>query len=256
MEEVLNDLRRKANENKVTSTNQSSTTSTTASMNSYKCEVCKDKGLVFINNDTAKICSCREQRKIDRLFKTSHITEEFTKLGFKNFSLEGKHSSVVHAQRTSLAYVKRYGELKESRENSIALLGNPGAGKTHLLTAISNNLLQKKVPVLYFPFREGFDAFKDDFDSMEGKIEQMKQVEVLFIDDLFKRSATEFEVKTMYSVINYRYLNHKPLLISSECLIDDLLDIDEALGSRIYQMCKSYLVEIVGSRRELNHRLS
>ncbi len=69
----------------------------------------------------------------------------------------------------------------------------------------------------------------------------MRKVEVLFIDDLFKPiysqpRATDWQVEQIQSVLNYRYLNHKPLLISSELTVDEILDIDEALGSRIHQI--------------------
>lgn len=88
----------------------------------------------------------------------------------------------------------------------------------------------------------------------------MRKVEVLFIDDLFKPingqpRATDWQVEQIQSVLNYRYLNHKPLLISSELTIDEILNIDEALGSRIHQMCRDYIVIIKGDRMQLNHRL-
>uniref|UniRef100_UPI00164B3367 DnaA ATPase domain-containing protein n=1 Tax=Bacillus tropicus TaxID=2026188 RepID=UPI00164B3367 len=73
------------------------------------------------------------------------------------------------------------------RKNSIALLGRPGSGKTHLLTALSNYVMrQKQTPVLYLPFVEGFTDVKNDFDLFDAKLGRMKQADVLFIDDLFK----------------------------------------------------------------------
>ena len=88
----------------------------------------------------------------------------------------------------------------------------------------------------------------------------MKKVDVLFIDDLFKPTAgkpraSEFTIEKMYAVINYRYLNKKPILISSELTVDELVKVDPALGSRIYEMCEDYVVQIVGETMELNHRL-
>jgi len=56
-------------------------------------------------------------------------------------------------------------------------------------------------------------------------------------------------------VINYRYLNHLPVMVSSELTVDELCDIDEALGTRIYQMCQDFTVVIKGDRKQLNHRL-
>lgn len=207
-------------------------------------------------------CSCVEQSKAKRMMKSSEITEEFKKLGFKNFKLEGKAPVVRDAYECALEYFQEFKVIKAERSNSIALLGQPGAGKTHLLTAIANNLITKlHVPVLYFPFVEGFNDLKDDFDLLEQKLEKMKQVDVLFVDDLFKPvrgkpRATEWQVEQMYSVINYRYLNHKPILISSELTVDELVDVDEALGTRIYQMCQDFTVVIKGDRMQLNHRLA
>jgi DNA replication protein DnaC len=116
------------------------------------------------------------------------------------------------------------------------------------------------VPVIYFPFVEGFTDLKNDFALLEAKLNRMKQADVLFIDDLFKPvngkpRATDWQLEQMYSVLNYRYLNHKPILLSSELTIEGLVRVDEALGTRIYEMCSDYLVIIKGAAYELNHRL-
>ncbi|MGG3737220.1 ATP-binding protein [Aeribacillus pallidus] len=249
------DLQKKASQFRITN-QENGTTTTSHSTTSYKCEKCQDLGLIFVDNNTARICECAAQRKIERLFKSSEITEEFKKLNFTNFKREGRPQVVQEAFKCAVAYFKSFPNIRSQRRNSIALLGNPGAGKTHLLTAVANNLIKNQIEVLYFPYREGFDEIKDDLETLEQKCERMKSVEVLFIDDLFKRGATDFEVKTMYSVINYRYLNHKPIMVSSEYLEDDLLDVDEALGSRIIEMCRDFLVEIQGDRKLLNYRLA
>nr|WP_231578678.1 ATP-binding protein [Geobacillus kaustophilus] len=249
------DLQKKMKEFRITN-QENGTTSTSPLKDSYKCEKCKDLGMIFIDNNTARVCDCIAQRRIERLFKSSEISEAFRGLNFSNFSIDGRPQLVQDAFKCAVKYAKSFLGIRDSRRNSIALLGAPGAGKTHLLTAVANNLIRNQVEVLYFPYREGFDEIKDDLESLEQKCERMKAVEVLFIDDLFKRGATEFEIKTMYSVINYRYLNHKPIMVSSECLEDDLLEIDEALGSRIIEMCRDYLVEIVGDRKLLNYRLA
>jgi DNA replication protein DnaC len=215
----------------------------------------------------AKRCSCVKWKNVQRLFKASQITEEFRKLGFKNFITEGKPEVIKVAYDTALEYFQNFDRIRNTRQNSIALLGQPGSGKTHLLTAIANNLMRKKeVPVLYFPYVEGFNDLRDDFDKLEEKLERMKMIDVLFIDDLFKPSGrdengnpkpkvTDWQIEQLYAVINYRYLNYKPILVSSELTVDELADVDEALGTRIYEMCSDYTVVIKGDRKLLNHRL-
>lgn len=193
---------------------------------------------------------------------SSDITAEFEKLQFKNFTTEGKPAVLKDAYDTAVEYYKDFDSIRGTRSNSIALLGQPGSGKTHLLTAISNKLIKSKnIAVQYFPYVEGFNDLKDDFDKLEEKLNRMKEIEVLFIDDLFKPMngkprATDWQVEQTYSVINYRYLNHKPVLISSELDIEKLVEIDEALGTRIYEMCADYCVIIKGDRMLLNHRLA
>lgn len=244
----------------------------------YSCSLCNDKGFILRNvpdldelgvqrkwpNKKPKFietlidCECYKKRQSDYLMKSSEITGEFMSMGFSSFSLDGKHELIKEAHQCAFDYYKDYPEIHKERCNSISLLGNPGSGKTHLLTAIANNLIQKRqVSVLYFPYVEGFNDLKDDFDQLEKKLTRMKRVDVLFIDDLFKGRdiPTPFQLEQMFAVINYRYLNHMPIMISSEKTVDELCDIDEALGTRIYQMSKKYTVVIKGDRKQLNHRL-
>ncbi|CAM5244713.1 Chromosomal replication initiator protein DnaA OS=Lysinibacillus sphaericus OX=1421 GN=dnaA_1 PE=4 SV=1 [Lysinibacillus sphaericus] len=98
---------------------------------------------------------------------------------------------------------------------------------------------------------------------------RMKQVDILFIDDLFKPvtkqmkdgerikvpQGSEWEIKQLYSVVNYRYMNHKPVFISSELTFDEMIvQMDEGLGTRFYQMCKQFFIHI-DKDLGLNYRL-
>lgn len=223
--------------------------------------VCKPEDAWEWRSTYSRICVCAEKKRIERMLKSSEITDEFKKLDFENFITKGKPEVVKDAYECALEYYQEFEHVRHERRNSIALLGQPGAGKTHLLTAVSNHLINDiHVPVLYFPYVEGFNDLKDDFDKLEEKLNRMKKVEVLFIDDLFKPlrgkpRATEWQIEQTYAVINYRYLNFLPILISSELIVDELVEIDEALGSRIYQMCQDFTVVIEGDRKQLNHRL-
>jgi DNA replication protein DnaC len=152
-------------------------------------------------------------------------------------------------------YSGNFDDIRHNRINSIALLGQSGCGKTHLLMAIANQLMDKGIPLLYFPFIEGFNEIKSNFDEMEAKINKMQTIDVLFIDDLFKGriQPTPFQLEQMFAVINYRYMNNLSMLISSEKSIQEIMAFDEALGSRIYEMSKDFTVEIKGEG--LNYRL-
>jgi DNA replication protein DnaC len=226
----------------------------------HDCPICRDEGFVIDKverevirrdgsrhtyfDDVAKPCACMERKRIHRLFKSSHITDEFQKLGFQNFVVDGRPACVNQARDMCLHYLRNFELIRGGRQNSVALLGHPGTGKTHLLMAISNNLMRKGVSVLYFPWVEGGNELKDNLDELESRIHAMKTVDVLFIDDLFKgrKEPTAFMLEQLFGVVNYRYLNHLPILLSSEKDIDAICAIDEGIGSRLYQMAKSYTV--------------
>ena len=75
-------------------------------------------------------------------------------------------------------------------------------------------------------------------------ISKFQNCDILLIDDLFKGKVNDSDVNIMFEIINYRYINNLPMIINSEFLIDRLLYFDEAIGSRIYEMCRNYLVQI------------
>jgi DNA replication protein DnaC len=224
----------------------------------YNCIKCSDNQGYVIKRDGIEYyvrCECFTKTINQRLITASHITNEFRLKTFSKFSLEWLDEKVRKAHRASIDYALKFDDIKLLRANSIALLGQSGAGKTHLLTAIANQLLDKGVQVLYFPFVEGFNELKSDFDNLNNRIEKLQRAEVLFIDDLFKgrKENTPFQIEQMFAVVNYRYMNNLPMLISSEKSVDELLRIDEALGSRIYEMSKSFTIELVGSN--INYRM-
>jgi DNA replication protein DnaC len=111
----------------------------------HKCQKCKDIGGTFgkkQDEETGRTyeiwikCDCSKQTSINRLLNSSEITDSFKKMGFGNFQVEGKADVITEARDCAMGYFKNYESIKENRNNSIALLGRPGAGKTHLLTAV------------------------------------------------------------------------------------------------------------------------
>lgn len=238
---------------------------------SYQCEECKDnegyfkkvdeeisvKGVpTMIKMDRWVDCKCKLDREIQRTFKSSKVTEEFLRKRFDNFILDNRPACIRHAFNTAKAYSYHFQSFRNFRENSVCALGNPGSGKTHLLMAVANELMNQNVKVLYFPWVEGFNEIKDDLSQMDERISRLQKVDVLFIDDMWKgrKSPTEFQIEQAFAIINYRYMEKKPILISSERSIDQMCDIDEALGSRINEMCKDFRIVMKGGR-ELNYRL-
>lgn len=254
----MEEIRARANSLSSTLTNQHQ--STNSIQKSYECEICKDQQGHFYRDEQGyefwKDCVCIEKKKQQRLIASSQITEEFQKKTFKNFEHEGSHPQVKEAYDKAYTYTINFPKIRKDRQNSICLLGQPGSGKTHLLMAIANNLIKRGIEVIYFPWTEGFNELKGDFDKLEERINRLQKVDVLYIDDMFKGrdKPTEFQKEQAFAIINYRYLQNLPVLISSERSIAQMCEVDEALGSRINEMCRNYKATLNGGI-EMNYRL-
>lgn len=195
-----------------------------------------------------------KEKYYKQIIKNSGISEHFYKIGFKEFKT--KTEKQKFAKEQAIEYVKNFENIEHDRNNGIAFLGNCGAGKTHLSIAIANNLMAKHIAVLYMPYRETVTKIKQSItDEINySKIMNVyKTAKVLLIDDFAKGKTTESDINIMFEIINYRYLNNMPIIISSELVQERLLDFDEAIGSRIIEMCRGRINEFIGI--ETNYRL-
>lgn len=224
------------------------------------CEKCGGRGWILYKKDGvdyARPCECQEVMKAKSRLDASGISEEFHKKGFKNFN-DRNMETLRNARNTAISYCKNFPEIKNTNRNSIIFMGQVGSGKTHLSMAICNNLMDfHKVGVIYMPYREEITKIKQsvkDELNYSRAINKFKTCQVLMIDDLLKGKSTEADVNILFEIINYRYLNMLPVIVSTEKTKDELLDFDEGVMSRVLEMTKDYQIEIIGE--QYNYRLT
>ncbi len=225
----------------------------------YECEKCRDSGIIFYTDENgrevARGCECEQVRRAKKILEASGISEEFREMGFNGYDTRGL-SELEGAKAKAVDYYKTFKSIEKNRSNSILLCGQVGAGKTHLGIAIANNLMSCSIAVVYMPYRNVVTQLKQnitDEDTYQYELNKYMRARVLFIDDMLKGRITETDVNIMYELINYRYMNHKPLIISTEKLPSELIEFDEATGSRIIEMCREHIVLFEGTH--LNYRL-
>ena len=225
----------------------------------YMCPTCKDIGYFLYRidgYDTKVNCDCAEKRlAIDRM-KRSGILEEDRNKTLNDFDTFGE-KTLLCAKTTVKSYMQYFGEINESRNNSLLLMGQSGTGKTMLgIIAAMHIINNHRMGLNYVSYRTMIrdlkSVIKDNY-AYNLEIGRIISAPVLFIDDLFKGKITESDINIMYEIINTRYLQRKPMIISTECDVNTLLDIDEAIGSRIVEMSKGHIV--VFDDNTINYRM-
>ncbi|RDY25827.1 DNA replication protein [Romboutsia weinsteinii] len=220
----------------------------------YRCNKCRDMTFI-VDEGVAFPCECRALREAEEILKRSGISSEFRNKRFDNFNYY-YDVQVMEVYKVARDYVRDFESIEKSRNNSIMFMGQVGSGKTHLSLAIANCLMDRGVGVLYMGYRDSVIRIKQNIMDQvyyHREMNRFKNCRVLLIDDLFKGSISGSDVNIMFEIVNHRYFNNLPMIVSSERCLSEILEIDEGVGSRLVEMCNDYRVEIRGKR--LNYRI-
>lgn len=230
----------------------------------YNCDVCHNKGHIQYIEDRnglpvewSRLCTCWKARGAIRRMKRSGLGNVIRDKTFEKFQISAPWQTAI--KDAAQAYA-------QAPAGWFYLGGQPGSGKSHLGAAICRHFLLCGRAVVYMSWLEDAATLKANKNE-EGygeMIDRYKTAEILYIDDLFKTSTasdgvmtppSNADVRLAFEIINYRYNNPALLtIISSEYHTGQLLDIDEAVGSRIVEMAGANGINIARDRGR-NYRL-
>ena len=212
----------------------------------YDCKICKNKEVVFFVKEDANgisysshTCKCVEIRRSIRRMQKS---------GLKNIIKDytfAKYEAVEPWQKSIKDAAVKYAQ---DQSGWFFIGGQSGAGKTHICTAICREFLLAGNAVAYMLWRDDAAKLKGlvtDYELQEPLMKRFKETKVLYVDDLFKTGKgadgkkqlpTPADIGIAFEILNYRYNNPDlQTIISSELTADELLEIDEAVGGRIFE---------------------
>jgi DNA replication protein DnaC len=230
----------------------------------YNCDKCHNKGVTvrayqddigawkLIYTD----CECAEVRRTIKRMKASGLKDIIRDYTFAKYQAIDPWQKQI--KDAAMAYAKE-------PNGWFFVGGQSGSGKTHICTAICREFLLAGMPVQYMLWRDDVVKLKaaiTEPESYKALIARYKDTKVLYIDDLFKtgksqegapQRPTGADVNVAFEIINYRYNNPELLtVISSECTVNELLEIDEAVAGRIVERAKAFSL---GPDRKKNWRL-
>lgn len=228
----------------------------------FDCKVCNNTGyipLVEVSGHQFSfildVCGCNEIHKQIAYMEASGLSKTLLSNTLDNYIAKETWQKKIKDLATS--YIKDGFELKRW----FVLTGSSGCGKTHICTAIVKELFNKVIPCVYMVWDSEVVMLNADvFNSTvyTNRMNRFKQAPVLYIDDFFKPVGTSKEpsasdIKRAKELLDYRLREDLPTIISSELSINEIIEIDTAVGSRIYQLARDYCVDVRGNDK--NFRL-
>lgn len=147
---------------------------------------------------------------------------------FENF-ICGASNQFAYSAAVSVAQNPAY------VSNPLFLYGPPGVGKTHLLYAITNELIRKKKARVLFV--RGEDFTNEVVESLSNRRmeyfrKKYRNIDVLLVDDIqfiAGREATQMEFFNTFDVLHER---NKQIILSSDRPPKDFKTLDDRLKSR------------------------
>lgn len=218
----------------------------------YNCTRCRNKGYWAILKENGPEdfshavieCKCQETRRSIKRMKQSGLKNIIRDYTLDKFEATEPWQKTI--KEAAVAFAK-------DPHGWFFIGGQSGAGKTHICTAICREFLLGGRAVSYMLWRDDVVKLKsvaNDHEQYGKLIDRYKKTEVLYVDDLFKtgkgpdgdrQRPTGADVNVAFELFNYRYNNPELLtIISSECTADDLLQIDEAVGGRIFERAQVF----------------
>lgn len=153
---------------------------------------------------------------------------------------------------------KVYPEVKTAYSDAMFIASNPqkltwvtfmglnDTGKTHLAIAICKSWIEKGVaakyafvPLLLDELREGFNKEADS--TYTERFKKFCEIPLLLLDDLGAESKTAWVQEKLETLVDYRYMNKKSLIVTTNLTFDEM---SPRLSSRLVRHPEAKLINI------------
>lgn len=217
--------------------------------------VCDGSGWILGPEDVARPCECRAQRLSKGRSRgiASAIPARYRGVSFDRppISDMSRDMTTRHVVQAAHDYVQNLDE-NLAKGKGIWFTGGTGTGKTTLGMLIASEALKAGMTVgIYFApklltrIRQTYQEAEQE-NAYSRFFERITSVDLLYIDDLGSERRTDWVVEQLYAVVNERYENQRPMLVTSNAEGEIIDEGQKQLEDQIGRRTISRLIEICG----------
>lgn len=214
---------------------------------------------------------CKDGKFLKKYLNGQNIDDGMELIPCDCTSFDRKHRAWVRARDTSglarILHDKTFTQFKRELQPEaydaakafaaqpdlywLMLIGDVGTGKTNLAAAIVTALLTTEWHPLYAVVPDMLRHLRAGFDSGEHdqRWRDLRDAEVLILDDYGAEARTEWTDETMFTLIDYRYASRKPTVMMTNLTVAQL---PPRIASRMCDAANSHVVTM----RPGDYRLS
>ncbi len=206
----------------------------------YRCKKCFDTGISMGNR-----CSCMDELMtkytIEKLNEQCaiklHSFAEF-RLDYYPETIQIKGNTVKCRDMMAdiVKFCMEYAKNFSLDSTGLFMIGATGLGKTFLSCCIARELINKGCIVAFDSVQNYLRAIeKEHFGKSDGDtLEAILKADLLILDDLGSEFNTPFNTSVIYNIINTRYNEGKPMIISTNIPPQKLTEMyDDRIVSRL-----------------------
>lgn len=192
------------------------------------------------------------QIQLDKLRNYSLMDKKFENCTFENFRIDEYNANLYKIAKN---YCKQWPDMKKEGIG-LLLWGPPGTGKTYTSFCIANKLMENLTPVIAISSIALISKIYESYRRWgnEGEVEiinSLNNADLLVIDDLGAEAESKMgrEKQILYSIIDSRYRNGKPMIVSTNLSLTQLkekLTYSDGIArtyDRLVEMCTPIKVE-------------
>ena len=207
------------------------------------CEKCEGRGYIYDEKENLVPCECKKEKEFVARLSISRIPKRFAGKNFKTFKGRDKlRREIIEAAK---AYVQGF-NLREEHAG-LLLVGAIGSGKSHIAISMLKEIIRKGYIGIYFDVPELLQKVRETYDSRRMEVEsdifeEAAAADILLLDDLGAEGATGWVRERLALIIDRRYKDNKPLLVTTSSEPEELeAQIGRRSVSRLCEMCQRFV---------------